>query len=593
MSTRPNRFIFHSTFWLSTVASMFIQNTVADSKLLAPTSDHQPMTNEANAIVQYNKSTPSIVSTLITQADISSLTPSTQLIELNLTPDLTVSIGNLHLEKNKNDNIAVWHGQVKELRNASDKSTTPVKSEDSDVTLAVNGTMITGTVRYATELYRIVPLGGQLHAIFKLDESRFPSDDNDTVEIDQSSSAPVPARNTAHSERAYTKIRVLLVMSNNARPWITDPQGLAAAMLAEANNGLVNSNIDVRFESAGIFPINYNERGSGEEGFGYSLADLKNNAEVRALRDARAADSVVMLVVNNALRGKAYLRATRDNAFAVVSESAATGQYTFGHELGHNIGAGHENSEGPIAYAHAYHKSTGGFPFSTMMSSTCAANVCPRINAYSSPSGTWFAQPTGVAGISDNARVIRERAGAVADFMPELSPVAATPTDFWDALPRPGNNSIRLAWNASSGAAGYEVKELNTENANPRTTTGTQIVLSDLPNGYHTFQLRAYDSANRFSLPITTFLGIHQLPKPTGYRISRNSEGTVLATWDPDPQGRLFPSMTTVSGFPTFPSILNFAVLGKLPSGVTYHFQTYRYSGNLISEPVEITTAVP
>ncbi|KIH83334.1 M12 family metallo-peptidase [Pseudomonas batumici] len=394
------------------VACLLVQSASAETKLLSPAPDNQVMTAEATAILEQEKSVAAVKSVLVAQADVSTLTAATKQIELELSRDLTATIGELRMEGSEAGPIGVWHGRVQEVRNAAGNASAPADIAGGEVILAVNGTMISGTVRYAAKLFRIVPLGGREHAIIELDESLIPP------EGDQETEGPLPVSvyDTVKSERADIPIRIMLVMSKSAQARIADPQGLARLMFAEANQGLQNSGLAIRFESAGIFAVNYNEEG-GVEGFEKALAGIGTNSEIQHLRRESFADTVVMLVTNNALAGKAHTRAVKSTAFAVVSVGYATGNYTFAHEVGHNIGAGHEGTGS--GYAHGYQQKTVSPYWRTIMAYECSPR-CPRVNYFSDPDRRYNGLPMGVVGNSENTRVIRERGPTVAAFFPEL-----------------------------------------------------------------------------------------------------------------------------------------------------------------------------
>ncbi|HZG54421.1 MAG TPA: zinc-dependent metalloprotease family protein [Pyrinomonadaceae bacterium] len=69
--------------------------------------------------------------------------------------------------------------------------------------------------------------------------------------------------------------------------------------------------------------------------------------EVHELRDTHKADVCVLLIDSPLACGKAdKIFATEDRAFAVVHYSCATGNYSFGHEIGHLQGASHNKELG-------------------------------------------------------------------------------------------------------------------------------------------------------------------------------------------------------------------------------------------------------
>ena len=106
----------------------------------------------------------------------------------------------------------------------------------------------------------------------------------------------------------------------------------------------------------------------------------------------------------------------------MAMKSCAIGGYTFGHELGHNFGCHHDIVSATntyFSYGHGHHIEQGQASqgYRTVLAYT-APNHRARANYYSNPAvilpitGT----PTGVEGVSDNARVITENRFAFASL---------------------------------------------------------------------------------------------------------------------------------------------------------------------------------
>ena len=133
---------------------------------------------------------------------------------------------------------------------------------------------------------------------------------------------------------------------------------------------------------------------------------------------------------------------------SVAQKSCALGYYTFAHELGHNFGCHHDavNADNTyFSYGHGHHIEQGSAStgFRTILAYS-ASNHQTRVNYYSNPavllplSGT----PTGVAGVSNNAKVIRDNRFAFASLGDE----SATCSD--------GTVSTSAPTNTSTGACG-------------------------------------------------------------------------------------------------------------------------------------------
>ena len=106
----------------------------------------------------------------------------------------------------------------------------------------------------------------------------------------------------------------------------------------------------------------------------------------------------------------------RSSAFNVTARDCATGNYSFGHELGHNMGLAHDAfaGGGPGAYPYAYGYVDVPNLFRTIMAYNCSSG-CPRINWWSNPAKTRNGVAMGNTR-ANNARVLNERATVLAGF---------------------------------------------------------------------------------------------------------------------------------------------------------------------------------
>ena len=106
-------------------------------------------------------------------------------------------------------------------------------------------------------------------------------------------------------------------------------------------------------------PANYAHSGN----FSTDLNRLTGTSEgymddVHALRDAYGADMVSLWVEGGQYCGIGWVGPYASYAFTVVNRGCATGNLTFAHELGHNMGALHDPyvdpSTNPYAYGHGH-----------------------------------------------------------------------------------------------------------------------------------------------------------------------------------------------------------------------------------------------
>jgi hypothetical protein len=112
-----------------------------------------------------------------------------------------------------------------------------------------------------------------------------------------------------------------------------------------------------------------------------------------------------------------------DHAFAVVPVNCATGVYSFAHEMGHIMGADHNEGKGtdspPFLFSRGYEDPSKAWH--TIMASTtatCEADACPpRVLYWSNPLVNYLSKPTGT-GAADNAQALNSTGLTVAAFVP-------------------------------------------------------------------------------------------------------------------------------------------------------------------------------
>jgi len=111
------------------------------------------------------------------------------------------------------------------------------------------------------------------------------------------------------------------------------------------------------------------------------------------------------------------------SGFSAVSRRCAIGNYSFGHELGHNMGARHDvyvdSATTPYAYAHGYTYPAAASPWRTVMAydDACKAvgTSCTRIPYWSNPSLSRGGAAMGDS-TADNHQTLNNTAYTVANF---------------------------------------------------------------------------------------------------------------------------------------------------------------------------------
>ena len=138
---------------------------------------------------------------------------------------------------------------------------------------------------------------------------------------------------------------------------------------------------------------------------------------VKQHRDKGGADLQVLIINKSDYCGLAdAILATEETAFAIVHYNCATGYYSFAHELGHLMGARHDEETDPtlppFPYGHGYRDH---MKWRTIMAYNCPQS-CNRIQYWSNPNVMYGGEPMGIVNRSDNARVLNETATTMASF---------------------------------------------------------------------------------------------------------------------------------------------------------------------------------
>jgi len=352
----------------------------------------------------------------------------------------------------------------------------------STVLLVRSGEALAGSIRLDGRLFRLSYAGQNLHLVSELNA-------NESFK----EHPPVPIRpadlenqqgGTSQSGLAVaaddgSTIDVLVAYTPAARNSRGGTAGIKAMIdlaVAETNQAYLNSQIHTSLNLVMAAEVSYVESGD----IGTDLFRLQDKTDgvmeaVHSWRDEYKADLVTLIVYYPPaykIAGVAFLMTELNPgfesfAFSVVSADYATGYYTFGHELGHNMGSAHDRGANPgdSLFDYSFGYQAPNQAFRTIMAYPCPNN-CPRILFFSNPDVSYQGQPTGIdyeanpAQAADNARSINEARDTVANWRvsevplpdPPLAPVdlQATAISF---------SEIYLTWqNQANDADGIKVE---------------------------------------------------------------------------------------------------------------------------------------
>lgn len=376
-------------------------------------------------------------------------------LRLNLFDDLElVAVRDREVEL---DNARVWVGRIPD-------------ADYSEVFLTAKGRVLTGTVSYDGRLFEILYVNGATHAVREIDTAQIPGDI--VEEAGDLSASDLGAEGELLGADASTGqvIDVLVAYTPKARTNAGGDSGMQTRILnavAAANQGYLNSNIDIHLNLVHTVLVSYTETGAMSTGLSYLRGTTDGYMdEVHALRNQYGADVVVLINTDTDVCGVAYVMRTvstsfASSAFAAVRDGCLTAG-SFAHEIGHIQGNMHdpESSSSAGAYPDSYgHRVCG--KFRDIMSYSCSGE--PRVNYFSNPEIMYQTWPTGILGERDTARSMGVTAATVASFRSSVSAptLPAAPSSLQATLA--SSDSIELtwsdnaSWNTRKAASGTHV----------------------------------------------------------------------------------------------------------------------------------------
>lgn len=127
------------------------------------------------------------------------------------------------------------------------------------------------------------------------------------------------------------------------------------------------------------------------------------------------------------------------SAFSVLGANCI-GQFTFGHELGHNLGSDHnpEHAGALRAYSYSFGHRAAGVGASIMSYTSGCSPSCPVRNQFSNPSVSFVGSstPSGIANARDNARSVTAMGPVIEAYRPVRTFVDVPSGTYYDAPTR-------------------------------------------------------------------------------------------------------------------------------------------------------------
>lgn len=296
----------------------------------------------------------------------------------------------------------VWIGGIENLPTGS-------------VTLAVTGNVMSGSVVTAEGTFAIRYAGADAHTIELMDLADMPPEREPLV--------PPPLQNFALADGAPptavddgSRIDLLVVYTAKARVAAGGKAAIESLIdlgVSETNQAYANSGVIQRLRLRRKEEIVYTEPGNN---MGGDLTRLQGTGDgfmdsVHSLRNTYGADLTQLIVNSPDSCGIAYVLDPMQAgyttfAFGVTHYSCISPNYSFAHEMGHNMGLHHDIAVDPsstlFTYSHGYVNQAvipgGGVPsqrWRTIMAynDQCAAQVpsfnCTRLLYFSNPNNLY------------------------------------------------------------------------------------------------------------------------------------------------------------------------------------------------------------
>jgi hypothetical protein len=315
----------------------------------------------------------------------------------------------------------------------------------SQVILVIHGNIVSGNISAPGLRYHIRFAGGGAHEVQEIDPSRFPRDEPYVPIPGESALGSRAAKDLEQNAQADdgSTIDVMVVYSAAARAGAfgtTAIKGLIDLAITETNQSYLNSGIAQRVRLVHTEELAYSETGKLDDALNCVTSATDGCLDnVQTLRNTYGADLVSFWVETGDGCGIGWLMSSvspsfESYGFSVVERSCATGYFSFGHELGHNMGARHDaymdkNTTTPYPYAHGYLNTAAASPWRTIMAynDACAAvgKTCTRIQYWSNPTISYAGAAMGIAASADDRRALNNTAYTVANFRATVVPNAA------------------------------------------------------------------------------------------------------------------------------------------------------------------------
>lgn len=352
------------------------------------------------------------------------------MIRLNLFPDADFDVV-LESAIQRRNNEAVYRGFIE-------------GNPSSSVTLVqVDDVIITNVRSYEDGNYEIRTSFDGIPEVREVDPSQYGQcglDDYPEI-LEATPSGPIAAFH--RSPRAVTDdvIDVMIAYTSAARTsagGTSEIEAMCLLAIADSNDALANSEIDGQFRLVHTEETSYTESGNYLTDLGRLQATADGFMDsLHTSRSTYGADIVALLIDDTPFGtgGLGYVMSAtesgmEDYAFSVNEYFAAAGGLVLAHEMGHNMGCGHANTEESESRLFTYSQGwrwTGndGKDYRSVMAYQPGIGV-PH---FSNPNVTYQGVATGVSNSADNALSINNAMSEVVGWTSPAAELSVLPLD--------------------------------------------------------------------------------------------------------------------------------------------------------------------
>ncbi len=239
-------------------------------------------------------------------------------------------------------------------------------------------------------------------------------------------------------------VDVMIVYSANSKAGAlsdgTTINLIIANSIASMNQAFQDSGVDAIVRLVHTVEVAYTRDGESSRTILDDLTDSRNGMEsIGTLRDTYGADLVCYLGENFEGKdagtvGLAWVNSIGSSStggFSIVEQDYAVGNYTFAHELGHNLGCAHDHQSpveaGAFSYSYGHRWVASSKTYASIMHRSASGQI--RVGHYSNPNITHTASG-GVTGVAigqatqaDNETSIENMVSTISAFRPVSSTV--------------------------------------------------------------------------------------------------------------------------------------------------------------------------